>query len=199
MSDIFIYGASGHGEVVSDVAKACGYKNIIFIDDGKSNFQSFEDVKSQNHIPIAFGIGENRTRKKLFQNAENSFFEIVTLIHPSAVISSTCSIGIGSVIMPNVVVNAHSKIAKGVILNSSCVIEHDNIIENFVHISPNVSLAGNVTIKELSHIGIGSSVIQGLEIGAKCIVGAGSVVVRNIKSGVVAYGNPCKIVKEIHE
>ena len=34
MKSIYIYGASGHGLVVADIAKACGYKDIIFIDDG---------------------------------------------------------------------------------------------------------------------------------------------------------------------
>jgi len=31
---IYIYGASGHGLVVADIAKSAGYGDIIFIDDG---------------------------------------------------------------------------------------------------------------------------------------------------------------------
>ena len=30
---IYIYGASGHGKVVCDVAKSAGYKEIVFLDD----------------------------------------------------------------------------------------------------------------------------------------------------------------------
>ena len=33
---IYIYGASGHGLVVADIARNNGYDNIIFIDDGNN-------------------------------------------------------------------------------------------------------------------------------------------------------------------
>ena len=31
------------------------------------------------------------------------------------------------------------------------------------------------------------------------IIGAGSVVTKNIPANVVAYGNPCKVIREINE
>lgn len=197
MNKIYIYGASGHGLVVADVARACGYKEIIFIDDGNNKYQPFCDIKMNNNIPIALAIGDNKIRKKLFDKVVNSNFEIVSLIHPSAILSSSVFIDIGTVLMPNVVVNANSKIGKGVILNTSSVIEHDNTIEDFVHISPNVALAGNVTVGQFTHIGIGSNVIQGLNIGKNNIIGAGSVVVNHIENNKLCFGNPCKIIKEI--
>lgn len=198
MKSIYIYGASGHGLVVADIAKACGYIDIIFVDDGDNKYPSFEDINDKQHIPIAFGIGNNRTRQNLFDEVSQYGFEIVSLVHPTAIISSSVTLDIGTVVMPNVVVNSKSRIGCGVILNSSSVIEHENIIENFVHISPNVSLSGNVIIKENTHIGIGSSVIQGITIEKNCIIGAGSVIVRNIDKNKLCYGNPCKIIKEIN-
>ena len=196
MKQIFIYGASGHGLVVADIAKTCGYEKIIFIDDGNNSYPTFEDIKNKNVIPMAFGIGNNTIRKKLFDQLKIHHFNMPPLIHPSAIIAPSVDIGEGTVVMPQVVVNAKSQIGKGVILNTSSVIEHENSIEDFVHISPNVALAGNVTIKEQTHIGIGSCVIQGIKIGKNCTIGAGSVVIRNIKNENLAYGNPCKVVKE---
>lgn len=198
MKSIYIYGASGHGLVVADIAKACGYEDIIFIDDGDNKYPTFEDIKNTKYIPIAFGIGTNTTRKKLFRKVSECDFEIVNLVHPSAIISSNVTIDIGTVVMPNVVINANSKIGCGVILNSSCVIEHENILEDFVHISPNVALGGAITIKDNTHIGIGSNIIQGITVGKNCIIGAGSVVVRDIENNKLCYGNPCKIIKEIN-
>ena len=32
---IYIYGASGHGKVIVDIALDSGYKEVIFIDDNK--------------------------------------------------------------------------------------------------------------------------------------------------------------------
>jgi UDP-N-acetylbacillosamine N-acetyltransferase len=194
---IYIYGASGHGLVVADIARSCGYDDIIFIDDGENIYPAFEDIKINNHIPITFGIGSNSIRAKLFEKAKNNRFEILSLIHPSSIISPSVSIGIGTVIMPNVVVNVNAKIGDGVILNTSCVIEHECIIEDFSHISPNVALAGNVKVEKFTHIGIGTSVIQGKIIGSYCIIGAGSVVVKDISNFKKAYGNPCREIEEI--
>ena len=194
---IYIYGASGHGLVVEDIARACGYDDVIFIDDGENEFDNFEYVKNKTHIPVALGIGDNKIRGVLFDKVEDAGFEIVTLLHPSSIVSSSAHIGKGSVIMPNVVVNAKTYVGKGVILNTSCIIEHENNIADFVHISPNTSLAGNVKVGSFSHVGIGTNVIQGISIGESCIVGAGSTVVNDIKSFTLCFGTPCKIVKDI--
>lgn len=194
MSKVYIYGASGHGKVVADIALSCNYKNIIFIDDGENNHPNFETII--NDAPVALAIGDNKIREKIYNKLINSGFSVISLIHPSAVISSSATIGEGSVVMAATIVNAEAKVGKGVILNSSCVVEHDCIIEDFVHISPKVALAGDVKVGRLSHIGIGSVAIQGVRIGLKSIVGAGSVIVRDIPSFSKAYGNPAKVIKD---
>ena len=197
---IYIYGASGHGLVVADVAKSCGYEDIVFLDDDKSKgFLAFDDIKENIDYHIAFGIGNNQIREKLYKKVkENGFFTPI-LIHPSSIISPSARIEEGTVVMPNVVVNAKAYIGKCVILNSSCVVEHESIIGDFVHISPKVAIAGDVKIGNFTHIGIGSSVIQCLEIGKNSIIGAGSVVVKNIADFKKVYGNPCKEVGNIDE
>jgi len=197
MDKIYIYGGGGHGLVVADMARSCGYTNIVYIDDGDNEHASFEDIKKNSHIPIAFGIGDNTIRHQLFEKVLTSGFQVVTLIHPTATVSSSALIGIGSVIMPNVVINAKSSIGKCVILNTSTVIEHENKIEDFAHISPAVALSGNVTIKAFTHIGIGSFIKQGITVGANCIVGAGSLVLKNIEDNKVCFGSPCKIIRNI--
>jgi len=195
MKSIYIYGANGHGFVVADIAKSCGYDYVIFVDDGDNEYPSFEEIKRTSGIPMVFGVGNNNIRAKLFKKAQNRGFEIVNLIHPNSIVSTSATIGMGTVVMPNVVVNAKATIGNGVILNSSCVVEHECIIDNFVHISPNVALAGNVKVGKLSHIGIGSNLIQGIIIGNNTIIGAGSTVVRNIGNFKKAYGNPCKEIE----
>lgn len=46
-------------------------------------------------------------------------------------------------------------------------------------------------------IGMNSIVLKGVTIGENTIVGAGSVVVRDLPNGVVAVGNPARIVKRL--
>ena len=197
MKGIYIYGASGHGLVVADIARLCGYDEIMFVDDGNNEYAVFESIKNI-HIPIALGIGSNAVRASLFEKVRKSGFEVVSLVHPSAIVSPSSTIGMGTVVMPNVVVNAKANIGDGVILNTGSIIEHECIVEDFVHISPNAALAGGVKIGKLTHIGIGSSVIQGIIIGKQSIIGAGSVVVKNIDDFKKAYGNYCKEIEDIN-
>jgi UDP-N-acetylbacillosamine N-acetyltransferase len=199
MASIYIYGAGGHGLVVKDIAQLCGYNNILHIDDGDNEYPSFDSLNKDFSIPIVFGVGDNRVREKLFKRVEESGFTILSLMHPSSIIAKDVIIKKGTVVMANVVINTGSIIGKGVILNSSSVIEHENYIDDFVHISPNVSLAGNVSIKSKTHIGIGSSVIQLVTIGKESIVGAGAVVLKDIPNHVIAYGNPCKVIRKLDE
>ncbi len=46
-------------------------------------------------------------------------------------------------------------------------------------------------------IGAGSIVLPGVTIGDNTVIGAGSVVTKDIPEGVVAAGNPCRILREI--
>ena len=197
MKQIYIYGASGHGLVVADIAKACGYTDIQFIDDGINNYTSFEEIKNTIDAPIALGIGDNMIRHKIFNIVEKHGCTLQTLIHPSAIVSKSVQLGKGTVVMPLTVINANTTIGKATILNTASIVEHENSIGNFVHISPNVACAGNVKIGDFTHIGIGSCIIQGIHIGNSTVIGAGSIIVKNIESQKLAYGNPCKVKKDI--
>ena len=48
-------------------------------------------------------------------------------------------------------------------------------------------------------IGAGAIVLPGVSIGDNSVIGAGSVVTKDIPTGVVAVGNPCRVIREINE
>ena len=48
-------------------------------------------------------------------------------------------------------------------------------------------------------LGAGVLVMPGVTIGDCTVVGAGSVVTRDLPSGVLAYGNPCRVIRPISE
>lgn len=56
-----------------------------------------------------------------------------------------------------------------------------------------------ITIGDRVWIGGGSIILSGVTIGDDSVIGAGSVVTKDIPSGVVAAGNPCKIIRKITE
>jgi galactoside O-acetyltransferase len=48
-------------------------------------------------------------------------------------------------------------------------------------------------------IGSGAVIVPGISIGDNSVIGAGSIVTKDIPANVVAYGNPCKVAREISE
>lgn len=193
-----IYGCSGHGKVLADIAKAQGVAEIIWIDDNPAvghamSFDAF--VQEHRDVPVALGVGNNLLRQRIYARLKECKIPIATLIHPSAVVSDSAMISEGCVVMPLSAINADAVIGNGTIVNTGAVIEHDCRIGVFCHISPNVSLAGNVRVGELSHLGIGSCCIQGRSIGRLVTVAAGSCITSDIPDNVLVAGVPAVIKK----
>ncbi len=57
----------------------------------------------------------------------------------------------------------------------------------------------DVHIGENVWIASGAVILPGVTIGKNSIIGAGSVVTRDISEGVLAVGNPCRVIREIGE
>lgn len=54
-----------------------------------------------------------------------------------------------------------------------------------------------VTIGNNVWIGGNTVILPGVTVGDNVVIGAGSVVTKDIPSGVVAVGNPCRVIKEV--
>lgn len=101
--------------------------------------------------------------------------------------------------------------------NLTVVDDADIFIGDSVMIAPNVVIATGahpvcpelreqiyqynlpVHIGSRVWIGAGAVILPGVTIGDDSVIGAGSVVTKDIPSGVVAVGNPCRILREISE
>jgi maltose O-acetyltransferase len=46
-------------------------------------------------------------------------------------------------------------------------------------------------------VGGGALILAGVTIGARSVIGAGSVVTRDVPDGVLAAGNPCRVLRAI--
>jgi acetyltransferase-like isoleucine patch superfamily enzyme len=54
-----------------------------------------------------------------------------------------------------------------------------------------------VTIGDGVWLGAGAQILSGVSIGSGTVIGAGSVVVKDIPDGVLAAGNPCRVIRKI--
>lgn len=194
---MYLYGASGHGKVIAEIAEDNNVVVEAFIDenifkDTIFNYPIIHDLPSKE-IEVIISIGNNRIRKEIV--SMNQYFSYKKLIHPKTSISKRSSIDEGSVVMAGVSINTDVIVGKHCIINTNASIDHECIIGDYVHISPNVALAGKVEINEGSHIGIGATIIQGIKIGKWTTIGAGSVVIKDVPDNAVVVGNPARIIK----
>jgi sugar O-acyltransferase (sialic acid O-acetyltransferase NeuD family) len=195
---MILYGASGHGKVISDIVKSNNDSISHFFDDNES-LVSFEGIAVSKYSKdlfieekIIISIGNNSIRKSISKGITHKFG---TAIHSSSIVSSSSNQGKGSVIMQGAILQANVQLGNHVIINTGASIDHDCILENFVHVSPNATLCGNIFIGEGSHIGAGAVLIPGIKIGKWCTIGAGAVVIENVPDNAVVVGNPGKIIK----
>ncbi len=143
------------------------------------------------------GICDLNIRSGIYNMLKEIGFIIPNIIDPSASVSNHIEIEDGVFIGKKAIVNAGSTIKKGVIINTAAVIEHDCTIGEFVNIAPGVIVCGEAHIGEKTFIGASSVLKQHIKIGSYSMIGMGSVVLRDIGNYSLAYGNPCKIIRQI--
>jgi sugar O-acyltransferase (sialic acid O-acetyltransferase NeuD family) len=199
-----ILGASGHGKVIADIAEQLGF-TVTFYDDAYPNKTYIEhwlihgtcaDLIALNNTNftlnsnVVVAIGNNEIRQQKIELLQKNNFNLITLVHPTAIISQYATIAAGTVVFAGAIINAFAKVGAGCIINTAAVVEHDCIINDFAHICPNVALAGGVVAGTKSWVGIGSQVKQLVTIGDNSLIGAGSIVIKNIPDNVTAFGSP---------
>lgn len=60
-----------------------------------------------------------------------------------------------------------------------------------------LELGKQIVIGDDVWVGGGTIICPGVRIGARSVIGAGSVVTKNIEEGVIAVGNPCRVIREV--
>src|SRR3990172_3176363 len=202
---VIVYGASGHGKVVADIALCAGYTLAGFLDDDPSKVGgvllgapifSWEALSRRREAwsdsAVALGIGDNAHRERCFGRLRASGIVIATLVHPAAVIARSARLGAGTVAMARAVVNPDAVVGEGSILNTGSITEHDGDLGRFVHLSPNATLGGGVSIGDRTHVGLGAVVLPGVRVGADVRVGAGAAVHRPVEDGLTVVGVPAR-------
>lgn len=193
---ITLYGAGGHCKVVLDILESMGRRVSLIVDDNPvgEEFMSVPCSKPDGTYDKAIvTIGNCRIRKNIVDKIKVNHYE--TAVHPSAIVSPHSTVGEGCVVMPGAIVQSCASVGNHCIVNTKSVVEHDVVLHDFVHVASGATICGGCEIGEETWIGAGSVVRQGIRIGKNCMIGAGSVVVKDIPDNVVAYGNPCRVVK----
>ena len=142
----------------------------------------------------AIGGARGRDRRDFLNIFRKSRLKTPTLVHSSAVVSISASIGENSHILAGAVLAPKVELGEACIVNTNASVDHECVLAAGVHIAPGATLCGCVQVGENTLIGAGSVVLPRVKIGSDVMIGAGSVVTRDIPDDVVAFGNPAKVI-----
>jgi sugar O-acyltransferase (sialic acid O-acetyltransferase NeuD family) len=210
MKRLAIVGSGDLGQLISyHASNDMHYEVLGFFDDfeelgsvkigvpiiGKTNdvLDSYRQGKF-DCIMIGIGYKHMLVRKNIFETYKD-IIPFGKVIHSSAYIDSSSSVGDGSFILPNCTIDKHVEIGDNVLLNTATVIAHDSKIDKHCFLAPAVNVAGKVLIKESCIIGIGSTIIDNINIEPNIQIGAGAVVINNLTQSGLYVGVPAILKK----
>ena len=159
---LLIIGAGGHGKVVAEVAAACGYDNISFLDDNREQaIGKINEMKAFcNQFANAFvDIGNNQFRNKMIKELLEIGYEVPVLVHPTAYVSKTAKISAGTVVEPLAIVNTNSVIGKGCIVSVGANVDHDTVLEDCVHVNAGAIVKAGAHVEENRKLEVGEVIL----------------------------------------
>ncbi|HVW28561.1 MAG TPA: acetyltransferase [Polyangiaceae bacterium] len=205
-----VWGASGHASVVEDCARTSGAYSVVgFIDElhperrGErvsrlpilGGREALDAARRAGVSHVLLGVGNNQARLRIADDVVAAGMELGTVIHPTATVAHSASLGPGVVVVAGAIVGPEATVGRAALINTSSSVDHHCRIGAGAHIAPGALLAGGVEIGELAWIGIGAIVIERVRVGDGAFVGAGALVLRDLPAGTMAYGLPARPVR----
>jgi sugar O-acyltransferase (sialic acid O-acetyltransferase NeuD family) len=208
-----IWGSGGHAKVLASVIdRLSGEVAALFDNDpaaspciggvalhiGVTGFERWSrSIAPKDFFGlVAIGGCRGRDRLRIAELFVAAGVAVEPLIHPEASVCRSARIGPGSQVFPRALVAAEAEVGRVCILNHNANVDHECRLGDGVHIAPGGTLCGCVNLGNNVMIGAGAIVLPHIKIGEDTIVGAGAVVTRNLPNGVVAVGNPARIVRK---
>lgn len=201
---LLILGAGGHGKVVLEVARSSGaFAPIVFLDDDESRagvpycecpLVSLKELARFRGSSFVVAIGDNHQRAGCYERAMAAGLVPATLIHATAFVAPSATVGPGTVVMPGAMINPAVVIGADCIINTGAVVEHDCTVGEHAHISPRAALGGGVQVGRCARIGLGAVALPSAVVGENSVVGAGAVVLREVGAGLTVAGVPARVL-----
>lgn len=198
MKKIIIIGAGGHAAEIRDYITHYNHaveinqklEVIGFLDDNENNYKAYNFVEPflgsiKDHIVATnvsyiMGIANVKYRRPIVSAFIDKGAIFATLIHPSAIVSPSATIGEGCVISHNASIGPKAQIGKFNMLNSRCTIGHDTVLGDYNFIGPQVVFSGFTKIGNDNMFGVNAATIPSVEVGNNNTVAAGMILTKNV-------------------
>jgi acetyltransferase EpsM len=200
MKKVVIVGAGENGCVVKDILDAKpGYCFAGFLDDRKKGKEVIGRIADYhfylNDYHFFVSMGNNESRRCMFQLLAVEGARFVNAIHPSSVVAKTAELGQNVMIGPLSAIIVGTKIGNNTLVNTACIIEHHNTIGSHCHLTPRVVTGGGVEIGDGAFIGMNSVIRDHITLGSNVFVGMGTVVHKPLPDGARMVGRRITLKK----
>ena len=150
-----------------------------------------EDTSSEGRMAVV-GTGET-ARRPIVERLRSAGWSLCSVVHPTAHLSATSSLGTGVLVAPGVVVGAFSRIGDSVVVGRGALVGHHTEIGAYATLGPGANVAGNVLIAPDAYIGMGALVRDHVTVGEGAVVAMGAVVVGDVPPQVTVRGVPARV------
>lgn len=144
---------------------------------------------------LILSIGDISYRKEAISRLSGAYQSFINYFHPSCIINTEVSLGIGTVMLPYSLVSTHAKVGDFSLLNVYASIGHDCSIGDNLVMSPYSAITGNCILGDNVFMGTHSSIIPGRKVGNDVKLSVGTVALRHIPDGHTLIGSVTKTVK----
>jgi sugar O-acyltransferase (sialic acid O-acetyltransferase NeuD family) len=136
------------------------------------------------------------SRERVVRRLDVPSSRYATIVHPTASVAGSCSIGAGSVLLAQSVLTASVTVGSHVAVMPHVVLTHDVSVADFVTVASGVRFGGGVHVGRGAYLGAGALLREQVTVGAGSLVGMGSVVLQDVPAAQVWVGNPARFLRE---
>ncbi len=139
---------------------------------------------------LLLAIGVPEVRRRVVQSLLARGAAFLTLVHPTAIVAMSATIGSGAVLCPYAIASAACHVGCFALVNYHASLGHDATAGDFSVLSPYATLGGGSCVKEDVFLGLHASVGPGKTVGARSKVSANSCALANAPADSIIYGVP---------
>lgn len=195
---VVVAGAGGLGREIAGTVDAASRNGgpifAGFLDDGAAVGRLLRGPCQPGSLGVGesliIGVGDPGVRFSLAARFLGTTF--ATTIHPSAVVSSDVTLGVGVFVGPFAYLGPGAVVGDHVVLNVHTAVGHDAAIGDWSVVSPYATLNGGASVGAGVLLGTSAVVSIGVQVGRWSKVSAGSVVTRDVGEGHLVAGIPAR-------
>jgi sugar O-acyltransferase (sialic acid O-acetyltransferase NeuD family) len=115
-----------------------------------------------------------------------------TVIHPTASVGTTCTVGAGTVLLAHVALTADVAVGRHVAVMPQVVLTHDARVGDWATLGAGVRVGGGCHVQDGAYIGAGAALKENLTIGERAMIGMSAVVTTDVPAERLWYGAPAR-------